>query len=423
MTKTKVALIGASGYATHTETHRLDSFGWHQLDKLSNLRDYAAIVISLLDGTPAENAVYAWNPFVRQLNPATCREITTHGGRIIVVGDPRFTISTTEEGHAGTRLKTQNFLDFTGGIFIWDPHGGDSVKIRQEQPPDGVGEYLSHLRRWNYALREAVIPGTVTSLLHTWFASTRYDLVLAGSFIDHGNFYLLPEISLSPDATLRLILQGIVGVELAEDAEPPWAGEIVTVGQAPIDRALAENEAEFERLKQTHNQLCDKREAVREPVRLLYLRGTPLEQIVRKAMAVLGATVREPTESGDEDGWIEYDGRHGVLEVKSANGATFGEDGIAQLTKWILKDADLNAKGIFVGLAAAGQRPNEASPFGSNFARNAARFEIVAMQTKDLFLAHELMQQGKLTPAEFWPTVFDTNGIYSDAFLKAKSQG
>jgi hypothetical protein len=420
MSKLKAALIGASGYATVTDTHRLGSFGWHQLDKLSNLRDYDAIVISLLEGKPAENAVHVWNAFTKQLNPTTCREITMHGGRIILVGDPRFKLSTTEQTHAGPRLKRQLFLDFTGGAFIWDPHGGDSVNVENVSLPDGVREYLRHLRRWTYALRQAVIYGTDTNLLHTCFARNRYDLPLAGSFLDYGNLYLLPEISLSPDATLRLILQEILGFALAEDAQPSWAAEIACVGQPPIDQAIAESEAEIERLRQTIDQLRDNRAAVRAPVRLLYLRGTALERVVRQIMAALSAKVREPTEAGEEDGWIEYDGRIGVLEVKTATGPTFGEDGIAQLTKWMINSGDQNAKGIFVGLASAGQRPSEASPFGSNFAKNAAKYEIVAMLTRDLFLAHELMQQGKLTPAEFWPTVFDTNGIYSDAFLKSK---
>jgi hypothetical protein len=294
------------------------------------------------------------------------------------------------------------------------------VNVANFAMPDGVREYLRHLRRWNYSLREAVFYGTPTPLLHTRFAHNRYELVLAGSFLDSGNVYLLPEISLSPDATLRLILQEILGIALAEDAEPPWASEIVCAGQQPIDQAVTDCEAEIDRLKQKIDQLRDERAAVREPVRVLYLRGTALERVVRQTMAALGAKVREPTEAGEEDGWIEYDGRHGVLVVKTATGPTFGEDGIAQLTKWMISDPDLNAKGIFVGLASAGQRPSEASPFGSNFARNATKFEIVAMQTKDLFLAHELMRQGKLTPAEFWPTVFDTNGIYSDSFLKRR---
>jgi hypothetical protein len=418
MAKTKVALLGASGYATQTETHRLDSFGWHQLDKLTNLRDYDAIVISLLEGRPAENAIYVWNPLTKQLNRNTCHEITAHGGRIIIVGDPRFKVSTTDENN---HLTTKPFLGFTGGAFIWDTHGGDSVNVDNISLPDGVREYLRHLRRWNYALRQAVIYGTDTDLLHTRFARNRYDLTLAGSFLDYGNLYLLPEISLSPDATLRQILQGMLGIVLAEDAEPPWAAEIVCVGQQPIEQAIMESEAEIERLEQTLDQLRDRRTAVREPVRLLYLRGTALERVVRQTMAALGASVREPTEAGEEDGWIEYDRRIGVLEVKTATGSTFGEDGIAQLTKWMINSGDMNAKGIFVGLASAGQRPSEASPFGSNFARNATKYEIVAMLTRDLFLAHELMQQGKLTPAEFWHTVFDTNGVYTSEWLKNRA--
>jgi hypothetical protein len=38
---------------------------------------------------------------------------------------------------------------------------------------------------------------------------------------------------------------------------------------------------------------------------------------------------------------------------------------------------------------------------------------MVAILTHDLYRAYELMQAGKLTPQEFWPTVFATNGIYS----------
>lgn len=420
MAKLKAVLIGASGYATHTDTHRLDSFGWHQLDQLSNLRDYDAIVISLLEDRPAENAVHVWSAFAKQLNTTTCREITMHGGRIVLVGDPRFNVTTGEERRGVIQHSTKPFLDFTGGIFLWDLHGGDSVGIEPGELPKGVAVYLRHLKRWSYALREAVFPGTTTSLMCQRFARNRYDLTLAGSFLDHGNLYLLPKIALSPDATLRLVLQEIVGVELAEDVEPPWASEIVCVGQEAIDQGITERKAEIGRLQGTIDLLRQERATVREPVRLLYLRGTPLEQVVRKTMAALGATVREPTQAGEEDGWIEYDMRHGVLEVKTATGPTFGEDGISQLAKWMINSGDLNAKGIFVGLASAGQRPSDGSPFGSNFAKNAARFGIVAMLTRDLYLAHELMQQGKLTPAEFWPTVFETDGIYSDAFLRSR---
>jgi hypothetical protein len=115
------------------------------------------------------------NLFTKHFFHGVSREITGHGGRIIIVGDPRFNCSTTDESRAGSRLKTEPFLKFTDGAFVWDLHGGDSVNVANIPMLDRVCEYLRHLRWWNYSLREAVIYGSGTDVLHTAFARNRYE--------------------------------------------------------------------------------------------------------------------------------------------------------------------------------------------------------------------------------------------------------
>ncbi|MGB2713512.1 MAG: hypothetical protein WBC51_04990 [Vicinamibacterales bacterium] len=417
MPKTKVVLIGASGYTADTVTHQLVSFGWNQLVNLPNLQDFDIVVINLLENVPAAGDVTIWTPFFAHVTEYTAKQILEHNGSVYVLGDPRLTVlRLTDDKKDQTK---HAFLDWTGAKFHWNVAGGTFIEITTGNTQ--LREYLGHLQRWDYAMAAVTDRKGQGYGVHP-FARNRTNQPLAAG-IGYERLVLLPAIPLPSEDTLLLALRLFAGIDVAPVAEPEWAARLAAPGQAEIDRQIADVERQLAALRTQRSELATEREKARSVLKVLYERGSALERIVRELLAALGGTVTDPVEANKEDGWIQFGSDEGVLEIKSTAGSSFAEDGLRQLAEWILRgeSASNSYKGIFIGLHNAGQPPGSgASPFSSSFVRSATRFGIVAVLTTDLYLAYELMKAGKLTPAEFWPTLFQTNGIYDAAWLREK---
>lgn len=419
MAKTKVALIGASGLAAETEAYQLYSFAWNRLEALPNLRDFEIIIINLLEGVPHDD-VTIWTPFCDQLHESSTQEILNHGGRIYVLGDPRFLITRVLKPHSQDTTNHQ-FLKWTGFEFYWDPASGTHIEISSVDAK--LVEYLRHLKHWNYSLLAARFNNAQVAVED--LAHNRTQQALAAALGPGHRLFLLPPISLSGEDTVLLALRLFAGIDAAPASEPEWVAALTAPGQQEIDQQIAEVDRQLDDLQTQRAALVGARETARSVLKVLYERGPALENAVRALLATLGCTVTEPVEGNKEDGWIQFGPDEGVIEVKSTGGATFGEDGIRQLLEWIQRgeSSGKSYKGIFIGLNNAGQPPGTGgSPFSASFVRSATRFEMVAILTHDLYRAYELMQADKLTPQEFWPTVFATNGIYSSEWLETKEE-
>jgi hypothetical protein len=377
-------------------------------------------------------------------------DVLVNGGEIIVVGDPRFDVPVGTPQEKGEPSPTHPFLGWTGIEFQWDSDPGDTINFKDDYQHSQYEEYIKNFRRWDYCLhgfrqdreklkerfnleylRKKNISMSVTI---DPFCYNRYKKSLA--FILHyhvvreardseetlqtyGPMIFLPEVSLSDDETIQLVLRDICGIQMSLP-EPDWLEGFLAPGQTAIDEEIRKVEAELqtniERLRATQN----KREECRKCLKLLYEREQALEPVVRDILRGLGAHVEDPTEKNKEDGWIVVKVGEttfeGVLEVKSTRSDTFGEDGRKQLLDWIDRGRTLrqkNYKGIFFGNSAV-DKPIKERPwaFSDSWTKAAVLSMICAMKTEDLYLVHLLNARGTINIDEFWKKLFGTNGIF-----------
>lgn len=447
----KIALIGALGYQRQSADLQLDCFPWDKVADIGNLRDYDVVLLDLL--SLEQVTTVDWSSLFNSLNPQSMAQILGPGGRIIVIGDPRFSIRRRSPN--GREDIEEPFLAWTGVNFDWDNQPGDTVVFHYHRRHSEYEEYLKNLKHWDYSLRnrelnlgilgemydlQALRERKVSlTLLEDDFCENRYGGALGFTIkiafqreerhtgrIEYvqrfGPVVFLPKIDLSEDETLVLVLRDLCGVESALP-EPEWIAGFEAPGQKPVDDEIRQIRAQIESLLADLRLAEAKREEARACLKLLYERGEPLEKAVGQILRGLGADVEDPETPGKEDGWVTVqvagETLKGVLEVKSTRNPQFDEQGLRQLLDWINRGVELRQKkykGIFVGSNSVDE-PIDERPwaFSDSWMKSAELHEIVAIKAEDLYVVHVLNASGKLDTGEFWRRLFGTRGVFDGA--------
>ncbi len=460
----KVLLLGAKGYERTTDSVRLDCLLWENLNKLKNIRDYDLIILNLL-AIPSREAQEQvdWDVFVRHLDFSSAIGILLNGGKIIVVGDPRFTIPTkTDEELSNTVEDTeqsslmlsipnfsteQPFLNWTGANFVWDSSPGNTIEFN-EYRHERYKEYISKLKKWEYSkcsckltenflgnkygLGKLIDYGFEFNIREDDFCFNRYHNALIFELFyqiqtkrdkiahkSYGSVLFLPQVSLSEDETLQMMLTTICGIE-TNLPEPEWLPQFIAPGQKAIDDEIQQISTEIKNLSDNLQQAELRKDECRKCLKLLYEREFALEPVVWDMLRSFGADVEEPEEKNKEDGWIKVviEGKtfEGVLEIKSTKNEQFNEGGRKQLLDWIDRGRTLrskNYKGLFIGNSAVGKPINDRPlAFSDSWIQAAELSGICALKTEDLYVIHLLKEKGEIDLNQFWVEIFATDGVF-----------
>jgi hypothetical protein len=237
---------------------------------------------------------------------------------------------------------------------------------------------------------------------------------------EHGPIIFLPEINLSDDEVMLIVLQDICGVH-ANLPEPEWIKEYNAPGQKEIDDKIIKINVDLENVFNKLQEAQNRKKEIRNCLKLLYEREFALEPVVIDILRVLGAHVEEPSEKNKEDGWIvvktQKANYEGVLEIKSTKSDYFDENGRKQLLDWIDRGRTLrqkNYKGLFIGSNSV-NKPLSERPwaFSDNWSKAAELSGICALKTEDLYYIYLLYSKRKLDIDNFWDDLFTTNGIFN----------
>ena len=228
--------------------------------------------------------------------------------------------------------------------------------------------------------------------------------------------WLPPPTEISDYDAISLILQKRYGLQL-EQTPPNWVKNYKLPQQIPIEEKIFHHEQEIKHLEK---ELAIAQQHLQNASRfrkLLYEQGVEgLEPIVREALRELGATVKDPPpQENREDGRLTApNGQIGMLEIKGRTKSLALTD-IRQLDQWVrdaLIQENLESKGILIANMYCGCPPNlRDNPFPSNCINSAKITKICLMTTTQLFHALCSYQREELDIAEFWNTVFNTNGV------------
>ena len=165
--------------------------------------------------------------------------------------------------------------------------------------------------------------------------------------------FLPPPTRCTAEQAIDIMINILMGGELIE-SPPSWENEIDLPELQDVQRQIIEKEGEKEKLIKGIEALKQKKDGMIKIRRLLWTKGTPLENIVKEAFVFLEfPEIRKIREENLED-WVtdfkfvaEY--THGVFEIKGADERTSLAD-LTQCNKWV-EDYMLEnkkVKGIFV---------------------------------------------------------------------------
>lgn len=162
-----------------------------------------------------------------------------------------------------------------------------------------------------------------------------------------------PPTEITVEQGIDLIINNLLGKELRE-SPPDWEEEVDVPSLSTIEKQIACKEKEQEEVIRCIKILSGKKNEKIYYRRLLWTKGTPLEDAVKDAFIFLGFPEIKRIRSKNLEDWVfEFQTipelEYGVLEVKGANKRTSLAD-LTQCNKWV-EDYMLEhkkAKGIFI---------------------------------------------------------------------------
>ncbi len=474
--KQRLALVGVDELQVQSDSWTVGCFPWSYTGEPGHVADYDVAVVNLLGlehqggfhgrGLPKE----VDGRVMVDLLGAMPRLLIS-GGQLVVLGHPE--VGAMTESQYGRHWTTPSH--WTSMQFVWDQHGGDQVELPdesadtgmtavREDPRSGVRApeaaarfrgYLSRVSRYEYSLvhaelgewflralgespsvgksgrrqRGAVLKTNVVAKTRLGGAvASEHILEMgtrplgsdeAGWTIDtRATVVLLPDVGLSPDQSLALLLESAFGIHLPTVC-PSWLNDLVAPGERSL---LAQAEAlrsQITDLNAVLRRTEGQRAELRRSLEALNKCDDDLERAVWELLPLLGAAVTEPTDRSKEDGWItvQFDGasHEGVLEIKGTRKSTFDEVGLRQLVDWVArgKKRGKALKGIFIGNSAVDRPPvDRGDPFGANFRTKAAEHGFAAITVAALVKELGRVLDDGASPDTFWRALFARNGVY-----------
>ena len=181
----------------------------------------------------------------------------------------------------------------------------------------------------------------------------RYGYQGAEQFVSGVFHFLPPPTKVTAERAIDIMVNILTGGELME-SPPPWENKIDLPGLQDVQHQIVQREEEKETLIKDIERLRDKEDKLIKVRRLLWTKGTPLENIVKDAFVFLEfPEIRRIREENLEDWVIDFkfipDYKHAVFEIKGADERTCLAD-LTQCNKWV-EDYMLEnkkVKGIFV---------------------------------------------------------------------------
>ncbi len=428
------------GSAPHTRL--VTAYTWDNLPQYFNVADYDIVILNLeplLDEELARGinleTLPSWQQFAHLL--------FSHDSEIIVIGIPgiEFGSNSYQSVTWWLPLKPRFFYDsgeeirdiepefayYFRQVRCWFFHASIEI-ITQYDPSILAREYLPVVHPKANDLRYQMRPLAQTRFQQPIAFELKFHAVhtnpsyfseesQVNPLRESGRVIWLPRATeISDYDAVNLILQERYGLQL-EQAPPDWVEAYKLPEQIPIEEEISHYEQEIQRLKK---ELTTAQQHLQDASRfrkLLYEQGVEgLEPIVRDALRELGATVNDPPpKENREDGRLTAPtGQIGMLEIKGRT-KSLSLDDVRQLDQWVrdaLIQENLESKGILIANMYCGHPPElRKNPFPPNCVDRAKRANLCLMTTTQLFQALCSYQREELDVAEFWNTIFNTDGV------------
>jgi len=327
---------------------------------------------------------------------------------------------------------------------------GDTVEVLD----DAFARYFAHVRRWRYSFKvppsaahvEVVsatdqepdhaivtryrplavnrqrqpiglqITASVYRRTDTYLARAVGQQYEGDAYRISGPLVLLPPPSEAPeDEAVRILLEDFCGVT-ARSVPPRWVAAVATPGDHARKAGVAEATKALQEAERKQEEALQAQAAADEFKRLLYEKGPPLQDIVRKTFETMGVrTVDSPV---SDEFMLVWDDEKVLVEV-TGTGKSIAQRDLSQLMKDLgnyLAEVGDDVKGVLVGNAWAALPPDERGTpdkpiFPDNVQKTATNRSVALLSTLELFKAYCAFVEDKITPEQVFRCIAEGSGV------------
>jgi len=337
--------------------------------------------------SPSDEVLLRWLPIyptIREIAPAKIRQLTL---------EPPISdyLNTVEECSFYIHNFDRSYVDkMTNPMY----ETSQNYFFTKDARADYISEIVIERRIENVA--KQIIGGYVRFRIYYGRVRRGADFFFKGHFLSGRIIFLPSPTKVTVEQAIDIMVNILAGAELIE-SPPTWENKIDLPGLKDIEVQILQKEKEKEVLTRDIAELCGKKDNLIKLRRLLWTKGTPLENIVKDAFHLLGFTeIRKIREENLEDWVIDFkhvkEYQHGVFEIKGADKRTSLAD-LTQCNKWV-EDYMLDkkkAKGIFVPnqyrLSNISTRKKEREHFEENEKEYSRTRDICILPSHEIFFA------------------------------------
>ena len=392
----KILVVGSKGHPREVQC-----YDWAEMENMPNVADYDAVIIDMTT-----------------LGESILEELSRKGVRYFT--EDYFSKLFSSEGKVFVIAMFPIIAKNLGNSYWWNPlridfrkEGGNTI----ENISPEFQRYFNNVKNWQFTINSSLSnPLYVTPL-----AQNRYKEALGISIIvdqrGFGTFYFLPPTTeVSSNVAIDIILEDFFQIKISETPEPDWVKEIKVPQEEEIQEEIQERLYKIENENKEIDKLEKQKGEIIKFRKLLYTEGEELQQIVWTTFRELGATVIEPKERNQEDGWIETKFGKGVLEIKKDKKSASRSD-TRQLDNWVANciARSEKCKGILV-INHYGDKPlkERKEPFPSDVIQHAKEARpgnpFCLLTTVEFFNAFCAFKRNEITPDEILKKIFEAVG-------------
>ena len=451
----KFLLIGNQDFRLNGDAWQLDSFSWTKIGSIPNAADYDVWVLSLTALSEMSPPKVFTNDEIRKLFDAKVwLDVLEFSGVILIVGDIgyEFLVPASQGMGSFTRGTPRTQAVLPAGkpkpaTSIYKPFQNIFDAQRDSRPVDyrrvsrayqteylKTYRYLDLVKEWNYSMGRPCIAGDFATAAKARqvpptivpLATTNFGTCLAVHFQfaggRAGGLSLFPPLGTSADEENKVVLEEFFGIQTSV-ASPAWSGELVLPGQAELQEEIKSKLVAEATIKEEREKKESELSHVQRWKRLLYDDGFGLEETVKEALEILGATVTKLSPEKDDyrvlvDGYVE-----GVLEVKGTRKKEFARKDLRQLSDWMdqaMAEKLAEVKGIFIGNASRESKPGDRGEmFDTNITTFAKLKKMALLRSVDLYCLVVLALVQRLDRGKFWKELFGNIGAFDAAAYRA----
>lgn len=426
--------------AVSSETHRLsrtnlilDRVAWDDISNVKNLADYDHIYLNLTALFQNRPASLRERVITTVFNPETWAHIIASDGLVCLVGDCSRAIQYLAESGpnrtqgpatAGVlqlnkdnreldyRRTLQNDRNNFGRIYKYlDSAAGFKYSMTNIQLTDSL---VNHLNRRHVQLAKFE---TICRTSYSTFLAAQSVFVRVPSTRVAGALIVLPSLNKGIDAEDLFVLQQFFGIATTLPA-PDWLRRLKLPEQEQIEGEISAKESSLQHIQEEITEEKSRLDHCKRWYRLLYDDGQGLEEIVKEAFELLGASVSKTSKEKEDYRLVLGGFPEAVIEIKGTHNPKFTMGALRQLAGWMdgVNAVENKAvKGVFIGNAGRNDEPQnrEKLLFEPNCDQYAQIRDIVTLSSGDLFCLSILSLMNLLNSNEFWMELFQCKGAFN----------